>query len=285
MAAIEYYENDSEWGNYQYTSLDEVINNYSMSRTSDDYTADIPRPQILFQATRGLREFYYDILQEIIGISLDLSPSLQVTLPPDFVNYVRISWLDEQGQLHPMAMDNRMDKAKAYLQDSNYGLLFDDSGCVLIGSDTINSGGEPVENLSEGKTYCSFSSNNFQPNRNMSNVYVNGKYTIDRSRGIIQFGSDAKSKTIVLEYISDGIFTGCEGRPESERRVNKFAESALMDYIYYELIKKRRNVPANEKVRARKEYYNSRRVAKMRINTLRKEELIQTFKGSLKWIK
>lgn len=285
MAAIDYYENEQEWGNYQYTSLEEVINNYSMSRSSDDYTSDTPRHQILYQATRGLREFYYDILQEVSGIALELSPSLQVTLPPDYVNYVRISWRDDKGVLHPMAVNNNMSKAKEYLQDSNYGLLFDADGCVLIGSDILNESGEPIEDLSRGEGICRFSMDGFKPNLNMSNVYLNGQYRIDKNRGVIQFGSDAKSKVVVLEYISDGLFTGCEGRPESERRVNKFAESALLDYIYYELIKNRRNVPANEKARARKDFFNSRRIAKRRIDTLRKDELLQVFRGSSKWVK
>jgi peptidoglycan/xylan/chitin deacetylase (PgdA/CDA1 family) len=35
----------------------------------------------------------------------------------------------------------------------------------------------------------------------------------------------------------------------------------------------------------RKEYFNSRRVAKKRINTIRKEDLIQVMKGASKWIK
>ena len=57
MAAIEYYEDESKWGNYQYTTIEDVINDYSMSRGSDDYTADTPRHQILYQAMKGLREF------------------------------------------------------------------------------------------------------------------------------------------------------------------------------------------------------------------------------------
>jgi hypothetical protein len=38
-------------------------------------------------------------------------------------------------------------------------------------------------------------------------------------------------------------------------------------------------------MRARKEYFNSRRVAKKRINTIRKEDLVQVMKGASKWIK
>lgn len=286
MASIDYYEDESTWGNYQYTLLEDVINDYSMSRSSDDYTSDTPRHQILYQALKGLRELYFDVLQEIKGVSLELSPSLQVTLPPDFVSYVRISWLDSFGQLHPMAMDGKMSIARDYLQDVNYGLLFDEQGCVLIGSPVVVP--SPVQMMEENPdpdNYHSFSSGSFQPNKDMSTFFANGKYIIDKSAGLIQFGSDVKGKIVVLEYISDGLFKGCEGRAENEIRVHKLAESALLNYIYYELIKNRRGVPANEKARARKECYNSRRIAKGRLNSIKKAELIQTFLGSSKWIK
>jgi hypothetical protein len=44
-------------------------------------------------------------------------------------------------------------------------------------------------------------------------------------------------------------------------------------------------VPANEKARAQKEYSNSKRITKRRLNTLTFTDLIQVFKGDSKWIK
>jgi hypothetical protein len=284
MDSITYYGDETQHGNYQYTTINDVINDYIMSRGSDDYTTNTPRHQVLYQAMKGLREFYYDILQEVKGRSLELSSTLQVVLPQDYVNYVRISWLDEQGQLHPMAMDTRMSIAIDYLQDADFELLFDEEGCILTG-DGAQESAPTITGLDHSSYSYPFCKEAFQPNKNMSNVYANGKYVIDKERGIIQFGSGVEGRVIVLEYISDGLFSGCEGKSENQIRVNKFAESALLDYIYYQLIKNGRNIPANEKARARKEYYNSRRIAKARINTLRKSELMQTFAGSTKWIK
>lgn len=287
MASIDYYEDSSQHGNYQYITLEEIINNFMMSRDSDDYTSHTPRYQVLYQARRAFKEMYYDVVREIQGIELDLSPQLQVVLPPDYVSYVRISWVDDKGLLHEMARDEKLSIAKEYLQDYDYNLLFDNDGCVLIGegaNDALND----VQTVDSSGNYCytySFCQDSYQPNRNMSNHYKNGRYNIDKNRGIIQFGSDAAGRSVVLEYISDGLFTGCEGRPEAELRVNKFAETAILDYIYWQLVKNRRSVPANEKQRARKEYFNSRRIAKLRMNALKVSEIIQAFKGSSKWIK
>lgn len=287
MAAIDYYQDSSQHGNYQYITLEEIINNYLMSRDADDYSATVPRFKILYQAMRGLREFYYDVLNEVRAIEIELSPALSITLPPDYVNYVRVSWVDEQGQLHPMSVDNRMSIAQEYLQDHQYNLLFDNQGCVMIGDsrDIDSSSSDSSEDSSAVRNYSVCSSGGFRPNQDMSKHYPNGKFRLDKTGGAIYFDSTVKGRFIVLEYISDGLFTGCEGRPESEIRIHKFAEGAINDFIHYELIKNRRNVPYNEKIRARKEYFNSRRLAKMRINTVRREEFIQAFKAQSKWIK
>ena len=281
-----YYDDETRWGEYQYITLEDVINNYLMSGDPDDYTSMVPRYRILYQARRGLREFYYDVLREIRAVRLELSPSLMVTLPPDYINYVRISWVDDKGILHPMAKNENISMAESYLQDNNYNLLFDNEGCVLqddgspaLASTVVNSGTEGYYNQYE------FCNTEFQPNKNMTNVYSNGSYKIDKNRGVISFYSSAFGREIVLEYISDGLFTGCEGQPETDIRVHKFAEMALLDFIYFELIKRRRNVPYNEKDRARKEFYNSKRRTKRRISTIRADELRQAFKGSSKWIK
>jgi hypothetical protein len=283
MSSIDYYENPDKHGNYQYTTLDQLVNDYLMSRDSDDYTSTLPRYKIVYQAKRGLRELYYDVLREIRAIELDLSPTLTIVVPPDFVNLVRISWVDEYGQLHPMAIDTSLSMAQVYLQDNNYELLFDDSGCVLRSNDLLPNAEIKISTNNSSCRSFNFFNSGFQPNKDFSKVYTNGKFNFDKSTGVIQFSSDVEGKSVVIEYISDGLYTGCEGRPEGEIRVHKFAETTLLDFIYYNSIKNRKNVPFNEKQRARKEFYNSMRITKRRINTLGKADLLQTFKGANRW--
>lgn len=282
MSDFDYYNDPSQFGNYQYVTLEQLINDYMMSRDADDYTSTVPRYKVLYQAKRGLRELYYDVLKEVKAIELDLSPTLNITLPPDFVNYVRISWVGEDGQLHPMAMDNKMSIAKVYLQDNNFNLLFDNEGNVLEAGETPNVN---VEGNNLSQTCYNICYDGFAPNKDNSNTFTNGKFRIDTSSGIIQFGSDAVGKTIVLEYISDGLYTENESQPDQGIKIHKFAESTLLDFIFYQLIKNRRNVSANEKHRARKEFYNSRRITKRRINSLKLSEILQIFKGDSKWVK
>tara|TARA_R110000851_G_scaffold185529_2_gene334820 strand:+ start:2134 stop:3018 length:885 start_codon:yes stop_codon:yes gene_type:complete len=287
LPSADYYSNEDLHGNYQYVTLEDMVNNFMMSGDEDDYTSHVDRYKVLFQTRRAFRELYFDIMREIKAIELELSPTLNVVLPPDFVNYVRISWVDETGQLHPMAIDESLSIAKVYLQDNNYEILFDDNGCVLQSSngglDLNPETGEASVQSANKYGICRNSA--FQPNKNFANDYPNGKYNIDKNNGLIQFGSEVFGKHIVLEYISDGLYTGCEGMPEEELRIHKFAETAVYDWVYWKLVERRRNVPANEKGRARKEWFNSRRITGRRIKTIRASELRQTFKGSNKWIK
>ena len=193
-----------------------------------------------------------------------------------------------------MAMDNKMPIGDIYLQANDFSLLFDNEGTVLT------SAREPQAptNLNDTTSYNSgYPSGNggyssydicydaFLPNRDNSKVYNNGKFKMDKANGLIQFSSDVSSKSIVIEYISDGLYSENVARPDQGIKIHKFAETALLNYIYNELIKKRMSVPANEKARAQKEYANSKRIAKRRLNALTFTDLIQVFKGDSKWIK
>lgn len=281
----DYYDNGDLHGNYQYITLEDIVNNYMMSGQDDDFTSNVARYKILFQARKAFGELYYDAIKEIKATAIELSPQLTITLPPDFINYVRISWLDDNNKLHPMASNDKISIAKDYLQDDDYGLLFDDDGCVLQGEPYGLENVDDTDSTDNQCTYFQFSQDNYNPNKNMANVYGNGSYIIDKNNGVIRFGSEVFGRIVVLEYVSDGLYTGCEGRAESELRIHKFAEDAVYNWIYWKLIQRRRNVPANAKVLARKEWFNSRRIAKRRLQTIRPDELRQVFKGSNRVIK
>jgi hypothetical protein len=167
-----------------------------------------------------------------------------------------------------------MNVAKAYLQDHEFNILTDGQGCIMRDSGTMPKAEGTREDAIQ------FTIAGFTPNLDLAQIHKNGSFRLDKENGTIHFTSDAEGKSIVLEYISDGLAKACDG---GEIKVHKFTEESLINFIYYSLIKQRRNVPYNEKKRARDEYFNSRRISKRRLNTLRKEELIQAFSGSTKW--
>ena len=64
----------------------------------------------------------------------------------------------------------------------------------------------------------------------------------------------------------------------ADPEVHVYAEEALRCYIYYKLCERKASVPANEKARARSEYYNERRKANARLSTFTKAEALKTIR-------
>ena len=52
---------------------------------------------VVFFAKRSLQEFSYDTLKSVKSQELNVPPSLSLALPQDYVNYVRVSRIDELG--------------------------------------------------------------------------------------------------------------------------------------------------------------------------------------------
>ena len=277
-----YYEGDgSNWGDYQYIFLSEIVNNFMMDQDPDSIVANVDRSRVVFHAKKCVQDLYYDAANEVIALEFDLNPTLTIALPHDYIQYVRISWVDQNGKLRPMAVDNSNNLAQAYLQDNNYDFLYDAEGGILEGSHIQNT--QPSANLSDGIQDLTLNARyGAKPfNTDRSKIYKNGSYRINKEQGVIQFSSEATGRTIVLEYISDGLYQ----RQDSEIKIHKFAENAVYDYIYWKLIRMRRSVNGNEKETARREWFNSKRIAKRRINPIRIEDIRQVMKGGSKWIK
>ena len=51
------------------------------------------RYKILFHAKRAVQELNYDAFKEIKILELDVCDSLRFVLPPDYVNWVRVSMI------------------------------------------------------------------------------------------------------------------------------------------------------------------------------------------------
>ena len=276
-----YYDDDSKWGNHQYITIKDLVYDFMFSQTDDSHVANVDLDLVVYHAKRVVQELYFDIVNEVISVELDLNPSLIIALPHDYVNYVKISWVDLKGKKHPLAIDDSSNLAQAYLQADNYDFLYDDEGDILQGSHVQDTIGTDAE-YNYNEAYIN-SNTNGSPNYNIdrSKLFKNGSYVIDKDRGIIQFSSAVKGRTIVLDYISDGLFQ----KSDSDIRIHKFAEDAAIEYIYWKLIKSNKSVPRNEKEAARRDWFNSRRIAKRRIKPIRFEEIRQVMKSQTRNIK
>ena len=108
---------------------------------------------------------------------------------------------------------------------------------------------------------------------------ANGSFYMDCASGKIHFSSNMSGKTLVLDYISDGLGT------DEEMLVPKLGEEAIYKWIAYGCLSTRANVPGNVLARFKKEKFSETRKAKIRISNIKLEEITQILRGKSKQIK
>lgn len=135
-----------------------------------------------------------------------------------------------------------------------------------------------VTNVGEGfKQYDSYVFRNYLYETTEGRLYgvgggqYGGEYRMNKEDNRIELGTGIDAAQVVVEYIAD------EARSKNPR-VHLYAENALRSYMYYRLIERKSTVPANEKMRARQEYYNERRLANARLKAFSKEEALKTIR-------
>ena len=276
-----------QFGNYQYVSLENIINNFIISYVGEDkIISKVRRTDIAFHAQRGLAELSYDTLKSFKSQEIEVPPSLSMKLPHDFVNYVKLSWLDNDGIERIIMPTRKTSNPEALIQDSNYDYSFDTDGTLLAAAnsetwdkfkDSTNRNNTNQDNLDEFERYRSTQGGRYGLEPELANS--NGVYYIDNLRGRIFFDSSLAGKIITLKYISDSLGT------DNEMVVHKFAEEALYKHIAHAILATRANTQEYLVLRFKKEKFAATRQAKLRLSNLKSEELAQVMRGKSKIIK
>lgn len=304
LTDYQYYRNEDNQptnknhGSYQYVSLFHIVNNFLLNYTGDhSIINNEPRHKVIFHAKRAIQELNYDAMKEIKVLQVDISEQLQVILPSDYVNYVRIS-LYKNGLIMPMTENVQAMSAYTYLKDNNDMLLFDQDGNVLnpqfsqLDLDRI-SGKQKSIYLNRGNQFDGsygweidgswVFSRSFGARYGLETSLANANPTfqIDKKSGVVNFSSGIDGDMILLEYISDGMEKGAE----SDVSVNKLFEQYVYDYIDYHIIENKVGVQEYIVRRKRKKMYNSLRNSKLRMSNLKPQDLLMSMRGQNKWIK
>jgi hypothetical protein len=304
LSEYKYYTNegvapeDSNWGSYQYVSLYDIVNNFQLMYTGNNSLVNNEdRYKIIFHAKRGIQELNYDAFKEIKVLELDVTENLRFVLPPDFVNWVRVSlYLD--GLLRPMTENIQVLSSNAYLQDNKGNILFDVNGNILkpensnIDMDRLKGTKKDIY-LNPGNMFDGLEGWNIDGTwyfdyalgarfgLNTSTANINPTFAIDKKKGVINFNSDMANKICILEYISDGM----EGGDDSQVFVNKLFEKYIYAYINYEILNSKLGVQEYIVARARKERGALLRNAKIRMSNIHPSRLLMAMRGRDKWIK
>ena len=282
------------YGSYAYTSLNDVINGFIATYVGEHkLIGDVKRTDVIFHAKRGLQEFSYDTLKSVKSQEITIPPSLSVTIPQDYVNYVSLAYIDQLGVRHPIYPANNLTSSpyEVPLQDDTGDYTMDNLGDLLEGTsitnerwatanDSLLSGNITPEQFSSYSNYLTGNPVWGQRYGNDPQIAQrNGWFNMNERDGVIAFSSNLKDRLIILDYISDGLAY------DLDSRIPKMAEDALYAHILYSILAGRINQPEYVIQRLKRDRSAKLRNAKIRLSNIKLSEIVQVMRGKSKWIK
>ena len=257
--------------------LSQIIRDFIITLDQDDYVSNASDIAIRNIALRGIREIGFDIGKKIRSIKLSVESNDTVTLPDDYVDVSKIGVIGSDGIIRTLNHNSNLNYSRKYevdssgdatneTNDSEEGPLNIESNIVLDRQDDKTS--TSSSNSEDVNTYT-FDNYVFQGGSGrlygVGGGSAPGEYRINLDQNRIEIASNSSFTQLVMEYVAD------EARSTD-------AEEALRCYMYYKLCERKASVPANEKARARSEWYNERRKANARLSTFTKSEALKTIR-------
>jgi len=277
------YQNNENYGNYQFTSLDNIIDNFIFVYTGDGkIVSKISRTDVAFHAQRALQELSFDTFKSCKNLEITIPPSLTMMLPQDYVNYVKISWSGDDGIYRVLYPALKTSNPKAIQQADNGTYVYDAQGGIVYDADSATWENYSTLSTTEQDNQNASVDQLFEEERfGLDPQYAqgNGSFFIDCNKGLIHFSSNLNNKNVILEYISDSLGT------DDEMKVHKFAEEAMYKWIMYSVLSTKMGIPEYIVRRYQKEKRAATRQAKLRLSNIKLEEITQILRGKSKQIK
>ena len=262
-----------------YIKLSDVINDFLIGLDGNDYAAHASDAAIRNYALRGLREMGFDMLQVIRSLKIDVTNNT-ATLPDDYVDWSKVGFVGTDGIVYVLAENKNINISQKYSKVNGNTYDSDGDGLNDREDDKTSTTGAPTDDSLES-SMNNYIFRNYVYNGDGGRLYgvggghFPGEFRINLDQNRVELKTNNSVSQIVMEYVAD------EAR-SSNPQVHVYAEEALNAYIYYRLIERKAAVPANEKARARAEYYNERRKANARMKSFTKEEALRTIRKNYK---
>lgn len=288
---------DSNWGSYQYVSLQDVVKNFELMYAGNhELINNESRYKILFHAKRGIQELNYDAFKEIKSLELTVYDDLRYVLPSDYVNWVKL-YLFKDNVLRELTENIQVQSATQYLQNSAAVFGYDGNNNVSTiesNLDTARKNGS-LESIylnqdTDGNvnTVCNDCDDDIYNSRigaryglNTETANFNPTFTIDKKAGVINFDSTMANQQCVLQYISDGMENG----DNTQIQVNKLFEEYIYAYVKYAILNSKFGVQEYIVNRAKRDKQALLRNAKIRLSNIHPSRLLMNMRGENKWIK
>ena len=289
---------EDNYGSYEYIKLSDAIDNFMVGYVGDGkLIQNAKKSDVLFFAKRSLQEFSYDTFKSVHSQELTIPPSLGVVLPQDYVNYVRVSFIDQLGVkriIYPAnnltinPYENPIQDAQGIPTQDNFGENLEGTSITeerwaKANDNLLN--GQLLNNIDEAIDFQN--AYGFEGSWNWGRQYgldpqlaqINGWFTLNEREGKMSFSSNLANRLIVLEYISDGL------AHDVDTKVPKLAEDALYASILHSIVSTRSGQQEYLVQRLQKDRRAKLRNAKIRLSNIKLDEIVQVMRGKSKWIK
>jgi len=261
------------------TKLSQVIRDFKITQSEDDFGVHVTDYALRNIALRGMREIGFDASRKIKSIKRTITTATDsIILPDDFVDLTKVGIVDADGFVRVLGENKNINYSRK-LSDDGTTTVFDGKPLNIAANqitDRVNDKTSTVSDSSDDDLdYHVFENYLYEGGigrlYGIGGAHLPGSYRLNLDQNRIEIQTNDSFTDVVLEYIAD---EARSGDPE----VHVYAEEALRSYIYYKIIERKSTVPANEKQRARSEYYNELRKAKARLNNFTKEEALKTIR-------
>ncbi len=201
---------------------------------------------------RGLIDIGIDITQEVKTEKLPVEANKTVVLPEDYIQWVKVGVLNEQGEVATLRRNDNLTKWGAL--DSNR--LNENTGPGL--RPDLQFYGDVYQNYhTTGSLFNLFGVR--------SNMDYYGEFRVDDASGVILLDNDFRYSEVILEYVSNPTLA-------DDLVIPIQAQEALIAFIRWmdiQSLPSSRRVTTYEKQTRRREYYNQRRLTRARLQPMR----------------
>jgi hypothetical protein len=266
-----------------FVTLRQVVDDFIITMDSDDFISNVNDAAIRNIALRGIREFGFDVSSRVRSLKRTVASNNTVTLPDDYVDLVKLGVVGEDGVVHILSQNKNINYSQKMespdsTTDSATGPLNIEANLIGDREDdkSSTSGTDSTDNDFD---YYVFQNYLYQGGLGrlygVGGGHLRGEYRVNLDQNRIEIDTESSVSEVVLEYVAD------EAR-STNPVIHVYAEEALRCFMYYKLCERKSTVPANEKMRARAEYYNERRKAKARLGNFTKDEALKTIRKNFK---
>jgi len=134
------YYSGTNLGEYQFVSVSEIIDNFQAAYVGEGKILEnVLKGDVTFHAFRALQELHYDTVRSCKSQEIEVCSSLKMPLPHDYVNYVKLAFIDNNGVEHIIYPARNTSNPFAIQQNDDCSYAFEDGDLMHQKSCVITS--------------------------------------------------------------------------------------------------------------------------------------------------